>query len=68
MHFTEQLTDPEKDPVFDRIGMVPTRHHLRQSSRQTLMANPAPVLITTYRTDRLPGEDQKFIREHYVSL
>jgi len=68
MHFTEQLTDPEKDPVFDRIGMIPTRHHLGQSSRETLMDNPAPVLITTYRTDRLPGEDQKFIRDHYVSL
>jgi hypothetical protein len=36
--------------------------------RDMLAARPAAVVIPNYRTDRLPEEDQAFIREHYVSL
>jgi hypothetical protein len=33
-----------------------------------LAVRPAAVIIPNYRTDWLRGEDQTFIREHYVSL
>ena len=86
MGLAEELTDPARDPVYDGIGLVPTRpsvdyHWLlpdgnRRSLaeeqglrvRDMLAARPAAVVISTYRTDRLPEEDHAFIREHYVSL
>src|SRR5262249_1524118 len=86
MSFAEDLTDPKHDPVYDGIGMVPTRptihfrwylHGLTVQDfikgsgprvREMLAARPAAVFIPSYRTDWLPEEDHKFIREHYVSL
>ena len=86
MRLAEDITDPAKDPVYDGIGMVPTRpsvhfwwllpslnrrsfaeeHGLRV--RDLLAARPAAVFMPNYLTDRLPEEDQAFIRERYVAL
>jgi len=86
MRMAENMTDADKDPVYDGIGMVPTRrsihyqwflHGLNIRSftngqqmplRGMLAANPAAVIIPSYRTDRLPEEDHAFIRERYVPL
>jgi len=40
----------------------------RPAVRTMLEANPAAVIITSYRTDWLPKEDQLFIRAHYLPL
>ena len=86
MRLAAAMTDPARDPVYDGMGMVPTRpsihfwwllpglkgrgfaeeHGLRV--RDMLAARPAAVIIPNYRTDRLPEEDQAFIRERYVAL
>lgn len=86
MRTAESLTDPAKDPVYDAIGMVPTRrgihfhwylHSLNMQSildgkepgvAQMLSAQPAPVLIPSYRTDWLPQDDWTFIRNRYIPL
>jgi hypothetical protein len=86
MERAEDMTDPEKDPVYDGMGMVPTRrsihyqwflHSLNIQSfingqempvRDMLAANPAAVIIPSYRTDWLPEKDHVFIRERYVPL
>ena len=39
-----------------------------RSVRDMLRANPATVLIQSYRTDWLPREDHEFIRQHYLPL
>ena len=86
MRLAEGFTDPAKDPVYDGVGMVPTRPSIhfcwllpnvnRPSLaeerglrvREMLAARPAAVFLPNYRTDRLPEEDQAFIRERYVPL
>jgi hypothetical protein len=86
MRMAEELTDAEKDPVYDGIGMVVSRrtidfhwylHSLNIKSfvsgpapkvREMLAAQPAAVLIPSYRTDWLPKEDHDFIRSRYVPL
>jgi len=86
MRLAEDLTDPAKDPVFDGIGMVPTRPIISPRSflhslgilaflqgpgpqiRDLLAADPAAVIIPSYRTDWLPEADHDYIREHYVEL
>jgi hypothetical protein len=86
MQLAESLTDPKKDPVFDAIGMVPTRpivdnraflHSLNFKDlingsgpqiRDMLKANPAAVIIPSYRTDWLPKADHDFIEQRYVSV
>jgi uncharacterized membrane protein len=86
MQMAEAFTDLAKDPVYDGIGIVPTRrsinfkwflHSLNIRSFETgsgrhvrdlLAANPAAVIIPSYRTDWLPEADHQFIREHYVAL
>lgn len=86
MKKAEILTDPTKDPVYDAIGMVPTRpivdtraflhslnfeRYVKSSEprvREMLAANPAAVLIPSYRTDWLSERDHDFIRKHYVAL
>jgi len=40
----------------------------RPPVRTMLEANPASVIIMSYRTDWLPPEDQRFIRAHYLPL
>jgi hypothetical protein len=80
----EALTDPARDPVFDAIGMAPTRPFIsddaflhtmnfggsRVQSRiaDMLAARPAAVIIPNYRTDWLSARDKAFIRERYVSV
>ena len=84
MRLAEGLTDPANDPVYDGVGMVPTRPSIHFQwllpnlvrpnekqglrVREMLAARPAAVFIPNYRTDRLPEEDHAFIRERYVSL
>jgi hypothetical protein len=86
MQRAEDLTDPATDPVYDAIGLVPTRHTIDPRSflhslsvesftkgpgpqvRDMLAANPAAVLIPSYRTDWLPELDHEFIAQHYVAL
>jgi hypothetical protein len=83
MRLAEDLTDPTKDPVYDGVGMVPTRpimdllHSLTFESlikgsgpqvRDMLAARPAAVLIPNYRTDWLPEADQAAFRERYVAV
>jgi hypothetical protein len=38
------------------------------SIRSQLAARETPVILPNYRLDKLPEEDQAFIRAHYVSL
>jgi len=79
--WAEELTNPATDPVFDGIGMVPTRRSIdfhwliRDATKETtppwrdkLAARPAAVIIRSYRTSWLPEEDHEFIRGRYVSL
>jgi hypothetical protein len=86
MRAAEALTDASSDPVYDGIGMVPTRravHRLwflhsinvekfsngvNESVHEMLAANPAPVVIQSYRTDWLPRVDRDFIRSRYLPL
>jgi hypothetical protein len=82
MGLAERLTNPERDPVYDDVGMVPTRStihasrslHIQDSAegpgqvREMLAARPAAVFIPSYRTDWLAEKDHEFIRERYVSL
>jgi hypothetical protein len=84
IQLAEALTDPTKDPVFDAIGMVPTRpfvddraflHTMSFSRSQPvprmadlLAARPAAVVIPNYRTDWLSPRDKAYIRERYVSV
>ena len=83
MSLAESLTDPAKDRVFDGIGMVPARPvtdprtfihgqmdpGLRGGHfREVLAANPAAVLIPSYRTDYLSPTNHAYIREHYVAV
>lgn len=84
IQLAESLTNPTRDPVFDGIGMVPTRPfiddraflHTMDFKRSSptrpigdmLAARPAAVIIPNYRTDWLSPKVQAFIRERYVSL
>jgi hypothetical protein len=86
MRLAEGLTDPARDPVYDGVGMVPTRPsigfnwllpnvgplprsgHGGLHLRSLLAGRLAAVFMPNYRTDRLPEEDQAFIRERYVPL
>jgi hypothetical protein len=84
MRLAEGLTDPARDSVFDGVGMVPTRPGIgfywllpdlnrpsmadEQAVWDMLAARPAAVFLPNYRTDRLPQQDQAFIRERYVPL
>lgn len=81
---SEALTDPVKDPVFDAVGMVPTRPlvsdwaflHSTEFGRSTpppemrgmLATNPPAVIIRNYRFDWLSGADREFLRKRYVAL
>jgi hypothetical protein len=84
MQVAEALTDPAKDPVFDAVGMTPTRpivsldaflHTMlgggagyQSRIADMLAARPAAVIIPNYRTDWLSPRDKAFIRERYVSV
>jgi hypothetical protein len=86
MRTAEALTDAATDPVYDGVGMVPTRRSIHRewflhslniekfsngtgpTVREMLAANPAPVIIQSYRTDWLPAADHAFIRGRYLPL
>jgi hypothetical protein len=83
MSLAERLTDPQRDSVFDGIGMVPSRLVLDSRAfihgqmaqrlqgdrfREWLAANPAAVVIPNYRTDYLSPANHAYIREHYVAV
>ena len=82
MRLAEQMTDPDKDPVYDGIGMVPTRRsadfywylhslaaqRVNTGIRDFLQVRPAAVFIRSYRTDWLPEADNQFIDSRYVRL
>jgi hypothetical protein len=81
VRLAEQLTAPRSDPVYDGMGMVPTRSHISsqwfinslnlRSSRhalRTLTDNPPAVVIRSYRSDQLPEVEAALIREWYVPL
>ncbi len=82
----EAVTDPIKDPVYDGIGLVPTRRSIHfqwllhslnlkkflegpgPTVRDMLTAQPAAVIIPSYRLDWLADEDHEFMRQRYVSV
>lgn len=82
MRLAEQMTDPAQDPVYDGIGMVPTRRsadfywylhslaaeRVNTGIRDILRVRPAAVFIRSYRTDWLPESDDQFINSRYLRL
>ena len=58
MRLAESLTDPEKDPVYDGVGMVPTRpriHYwwfLHSLNIQSFVKGPGPQVRECWRRDR----------------
>ena len=82
MRLAEHMTDPDKDLVYDAIGMVPTRrsadfhwylhslaaNFVNAGIRDFLAARPPAVFIRSYRTDWLPEADNQFINSRYVPL
>lgn len=82
METAESLTGP-RDPVFDAIGLVPTRPgpsfswfinmtnlqtFARTSITRTWAGNVPPVLLASYRLGYLQDPDRDFIRDNYVAI
>jgi len=82
MAMAEAFTGPD-DPVFDGIGMVPTRKApvfqwvLNWANQHELQQNPLfaslgdqvpPVVLPSYRLNYLPAADRAFLSTNYVLL
>jgi hypothetical protein len=82
MTLAEALTGPD-DPVFDSIGLVPTRRapsftwfvnmtnvqgFTQKSMTRSWGADVPPVILPSYRFSFLQPEDGKFIQTRYVPL
>jgi hypothetical protein len=75
MRLGESLTDPAHETLLDGAGLVATRRNapfeklmVPGACKDFLMKHRTPVFIRGLRTDRLPREDEMFIRSSYVAV